>query len=83
MTLESIKYFMFGLKNYHWKRNPELYKHVEYVLDNVFENTDNIESDAEVYDTIVSSPNGTFVISIDSMKPNTKYDIYIMESKDL
>ncbi len=88
MTKESVEHFMFGLKNYHWKRNPALYKHVEYVLDTLFEDFE--EELKEVRGQFMnsyeasrtSSPSGAIGFDDNSFKPNTRYDIHIIESKD-
>ncbi len=54
------------------------------LIDDIFDDIESSQFNVEpiATDTIVSSPNGTFQIVIDTMKPNTKYDIHIIESKD-
>ncbi len=83
MTKESAEHFMFGLKNYYWKRNPELYKHVQYVLDAIFD--DQIlfkESYTNSFEkTITSSPKGTLQFETDFLERNTKYDIFVRNTK--
>jgi len=84
MTKDATEYFMFRLKNYHWKRNPELYKHVQYVLDCIFDDqklfeesfTDSFE------ETITSSPDGILQFETNYLERNTKYDIFVKRSKD-
>ena len=83
MTKEQTEHFMFGLKNYHWKRSPELYIHVQYVLDAIFEDQKHFqESYTNSFEqTLTTSPRGTLEFETNYLERNTKYDIFVRKSE--
>ena len=83
MTKTQAEHFMFGLKSYHWKRNDELYSHVQYVLDAMFEDQKHFEESYtnSFEETITSSPKGTLQFQTEYLERNTEYDIFVRKTE--
>ncbi len=83
MTKTQAEHFMFGLKSYHWKRNDELYSHVQYVLDAMFEDQKHFEESYtnSFEQTVTSSPKGTLQFNTEYLERNIKYDIFVRKTE--